>query len=72
MTTNIKELRDLNSNVYHVISAIIIPNLEKHGEFSWNTKYTHFKVISIVTVMLSNLNMRFTWLDEDTLLISVV
>lgn len=66
----LKELQSLNKSVNAMI-ATIISQLENNESYEWDTKYTHFKVVNIVTVMLNNLNFRFQWLSEDKLIISI-
>lgn len=66
----LKELQNLNKAVNAMVTTII-SQLENNQSYEWDTKYTHFKVVNIVTVMLSNLNFRFSWSSEDKLIISI-
>lgn len=70
MSDKLVELKNLNYTVNHLVSNVILPALIKDTSFTWNTKYTHFKTVNIVTTMLNNLNFRFCWIDENNLVIS--
>lgn len=69
--SGIKDFKNLIDSVNHVVTNIIIPHLEKDGTFTWDTKYTPFKVVNIVTTMLDTRYFKYIWLNEDTLIISI-